>query len=33
MTAHAIFHSDFKPEPYWWEAYRYIHGDVAAGNT
>jgi glycine/D-amino acid oxidase-like deaminating enzyme len=26
MPTGAIFHSDYKPEPYWWEAYRPVAG-------
>lgn len=28
MAANAIFHPDFKPDPYWWEAYRPVSGDL-----
>jgi glycine/D-amino acid oxidase-like deaminating enzyme len=28
MAADTIFHPDFKPAPYWWEAYRPISGDL-----
>ena len=24
-----ILHKDFRPEPYWWEAYRPVAGDVS----
>jgi NADPH-dependent 2,4-dienoyl-CoA reductase/sulfur reductase-like enzyme len=24
-----IFHHDFVPEPYWWEAYRPVSGELA----
>jgi glycine/D-amino acid oxidase-like deaminating enzyme len=27
MAADEIFHSEFKPEPFWWEAYRPTSGD------
>jgi glycine/D-amino acid oxidase-like deaminating enzyme len=30
MAADAIFHPDFKPEPYWWEAYRPTSGELVA---
>ena len=23
-----VFHADFKPEPYWWEAYKPVAGDL-----
>ncbi len=29
MTRADIFHSDFAPEPYWWEAYRPSAGELA----
>ena len=29
MRAAEILHSDFVPEPYWWEAYRPVAGEVA----
>jgi glycine/D-amino acid oxidase-like deaminating enzyme len=28
MAADTIFHPDFKPEPYWWEAYRPTSGEL-----
>ena len=28
MPANGLFHPDFKPEPYWWEAYRPVSGDL-----
>jgi len=28
MAQHAIFHPDFKPDPYWWEAYRPVSGEL-----
>jgi glycine/D-amino acid oxidase-like deaminating enzyme len=30
MPANGIFHADFKPEPYWWEAYRPTSGELVA---
>jgi glycine/D-amino acid oxidase-like deaminating enzyme len=30
MPPRAIFHPDFKPVPYWWEAYKPASGDLAA---
>lgn len=29
MNTGDIFHSDFKPSPYWWEAYKPIAGELA----
>ena len=29
MVRAEIFHPDFKPLPYWWEAYRPVSGDLA----
>ena len=29
MAPHDIFHPDFKPTPYWWEAYRPVAGELA----
>ncbi|HEX3862605.1 MAG TPA: FAD-binding oxidoreductase [Stellaceae bacterium] len=29
MTRSSIFHPDYSPTPYWWEAYRPVAGDLA----